>query len=213
MQKQDKAALKASFRIQIKAHPYLMLALLFLLICGITAGAATMEPLLSLRGNQYIAKCLLSSIHGFPLNVRSVVQLFLLDSSLFLFVLLAGIWIPGVIFTSIGIILKGFLLGACVCSFIWCWGIVGVTGALLTVLLPGGLTLLVIVSFSEKSFLQWADRAEEFFRGQYLPISAEYIKSFLHSGKALCLSMLIEYFFSAVGVLFFRLLFDAFLAG
>lgn len=209
MQKMDKITLKESLHIPIKSNPYCVLVLIFLLVCGIAAGAATMNSLLLIMGEEYVSNSLLEACKGSVIHFRPIFQLLFVNILLLILCAVAGVWLPGVVFSSLGLLLKGFCIGAGICAFVGKWGFIGALGAFLSILLPGSITLLAICAVTRRSLLEWLRRTRSYLKGQREGISLLYLKNVFTSLKALLIGLSIELLFSYAGLSLFTSVFDA----
>ena len=212
MRTKDEKKLKEAYSISIRQNPYSVLVLLFLLICGLAAGSATLDLLLPALGEGYLPEFINASYHQSMFSFRSALQLFLLNLSLFLMTVLSGLWIPGILFSTIGFLLKMFITGVAVSALISEFGFAGALTSLLAIVFPGALTLLSICSMAQKSIQEWLIRTRVFCAGMRPSFSPTYLQSILLGLKGLFLGLFVELLLSALGLHLCYTIFDAFAA-
>ena len=202
----DKSIIKDALKIPVKEFPCLLLVIFFFFVLGGTSGIASMKSLADLMGTNY----LLDSVHTSSIDIlNGFIHQLLLNTALYFMIVLAGIWMPGILLTTAGIILKGFILGAGSMGLMRCANTTDTIGILLCILLPESATVILMMNFARKSFQEWLSRAKTYFTGNRLILATTYLKGIYAGFKALILLVSAGYFISCGGLHVLNLMFDA----
>jgi len=203
--KKDKSIFDDVLRISLKDHPYLILVVLFCMLLGIAAGAASIPPLANIMGSDY----LVSSLSGYStVNLRALLHQSLLNTSLYLLLILSRIWIPGILFTVFGMTVKGFFIGIGIFAFIHCYGSAGIVGILLSLLLPECAMLILMSNASLKSLQAWLVRTKAYLTGNTPIITQMDLRGIYAGLTVLLLFTIAGHFVSYAGTRLFYLIFD-----
>jgi hypothetical protein len=93
---------------------------------------------------------------------------------------MSGIWIPGLLLSIMGLILKGFLDGFVTGAILSEMGAAGIPVLIFAVFLPETIILAILTAAFVKSFNEWRIRVKDFSLGRKcIPVSKTFIKEAL----------------------------------
>ena len=183
----------------IRNNPYLLLAIIFLIVLSIAAGVST-----------YIS--VYDKFNEMSYNsVPSIVQInlkfehfVLLNESVYLMICMPGIWIPGILPQVLGFVIKGFLNGFAAGAVVSSIGFVSIPVLFFALIIPETIILLILVRTGVLAIREWGTRARDFAAGkQGIQVSQPYIKFILITNILIVLAVLFQVLISSVA---FRLI-------
>lgn len=188
-------SIKARF---IRENPYALLCLIFIAIFSIAAGTSTYFTVYSGSHGFFIG-----GIGDMTFKFIYFLKSLLLNVSFFILICLPGIWIPGLLFSFLSLILKGFLNGFVTGAILSEMGAAGIPVLLISVILPETVLLTIYMAACIKSFNEWRIRVKDFaFGRKCIPVSRIYLKEVLLLLFFLILAVLLENVVSSVAFRF-----------
>lgn len=189
----NSASISTRLKAHIKSEIYFYLALLFILIIGLAAGITSVnsldDPQRGLHMSKSFAYIAQYGYEFWPCFIRS----FCINTIIFGLVMLSGIWTAGILTCAAGVLIKGFLVGYSLQSFIVSFSTKSPLFIICTFLLAWLPQTVLILYISAVSLREWFTRAAFMFnKRRTAPVNPDYLLRMAKMGIPLALCIILE---------------------
>ncbi|MEL7608550.1 MAG: hypothetical protein AAGU74_03525 [Bacillota bacterium] len=190
---------KKGMFISIREKPAALIILLFTLIIGIAAGATAYNQLQQFVKVDYIGGAVKSIGAHAGFHFYGIVQTICVNIACFILASLSGLWVPGMPFSLISVLVKGFFIGTATTALLNSGGAFGVLGAILVVAIPGAPAAIALLLSAYMGLREWAPRSKAVLQGGHSgTISRPYLVQTLNLFKLFLIAIALDIVLSSL---------------